>query len=189
MQTLNLWLDKWARHQVQCYLRVDTKNRWVLHWAAYKNLFILKLLNSKAVWVVICWFDDLTWFFLPPSLSTCAKHEHIFCCWMCHKNILLCGLIWPEISVVARLLWAQIENILSLMVGAACLFLSGDCSDQQWQCSMFSNGLSGALVHPHDSVFLFEIIVCVLLLAHTAQEMPEWERWEISRARTRKKWV
>lgn len=27
--------------------------------------------------------------------------------------------------------------------------------------------------------------VCVLLLAHRAQEMPEWERWEISRARTR----
>lgn len=31
--------------------------------------------------------------------------------------------------------------------------------------------------------FVSEIMVSVLLLAHTTQEMPEWERWEISRER------
>lgn len=36
--------------------------------------------------------------------------------------------------------------------------------------------------------FVSEIMVSVLLLAHTAQEMPEWERWEISRERTREKY-
>lgn len=50
---------------------------------------------------------------------------------------------------------------------------------------MFSNGLSCALIHP--LCFVSEIMVSVLLLAHTAQEMPEWERWEISRERTREK--
>lgn len=36
--------------------------------------------------------------------------------------------------------------------------------------------------------FAPEIMASVLLLAHTAQEMPEWERWEISRERTREKY-
>lgn len=36
--------------------------------------------------------------------------------------------------------------------------------------------------------FESELTVSVLLLAHTAQEMPEWERWEISREKTKEKY-
>lgn len=36
--------------------------------------------------------------------------------------------------------------------------------------------------------FVSEIMISELLLAHTAQEMPERERWEISRERTREKY-
>lgn len=35
--------------------------------------------------------------------------------------------------------------------------------------------------------FVSEIMASVLLLAHTAQEMPEWERWEISRGKERER--
>lgn len=45
---------------------------------------------------------------------------------------------------------------------------------------MFSNGLLCTLIHP-SHCFVSEIMASVLLLAHKVQEMPEWERWEISR--------
>lgn len=57
----------------------------------------------------------------------------------------------------------------------------------RWRCFMFSNCLSCDLIHPHHRCFVSQIMVSVLLLAHAAQEMPEWERWGINRARTREK--
>lgn len=48
-----------------------------------------------------------------------------------------------------------------------------------------------SVMRAHSSTppcFESELTVSVLLLAHTAQEMPEWERWEISREKTKEKY-